>query len=242
MNNAEKNKLEIYQQPNLVREKEVRDFKIKLESFEKMIDSKPHKTHVLTHKDGFNYIPIDVVEAQLNKYYFGLHNWTIDSVQIVVNEILVYGTLEVFHPIAGIWLKRSGIGACQIRMTKGAQITDINSKLKTALQMDAPHAEKEAIKNAAAKFGRVFGRGLRRDMTMDYTGFNLKPIDDYELNPEQKKKYEEMKVLISEHTNGKELSDTYKLIVEELETLDFPVECIDEIKSLIQTKYDEVTK
>ena len=60
-----------------------------------------------------------------------------------------------------------------IRQRSGAQISDVNAKLKNALQMDLPHAKAEAIKNAAKSLGDKFGRNLGRK-TSDTTKY--KPI------------------------------------------------------------------
>ena len=152
--------VEIYSSPTELQAcKDINDFRIKLQEFEKKMDEAPVKT--LKHKEGFEYVPIGALEHDFKKFFFGLWEWHITGDPIiVVNEIVVRGKIRAFHPVAGIWIERSGIGASQIRMAKGSQLTDINSKLKTALQMDAPHAETQAFKNAAQKFGKRFGGGL----------------------------------------------------------------------------------
>lgn len=145
--------------------------------FQKLINSSPNALglKVETNKLANNslYIPIGELERGLDQIYSGLWNLYVDDVRIVVNEILYTVTLEVFHPIAKTWLRRVGTGAVQIRMRKDSDITDINSKIKNALQADAPHALSEAVKNAAKKFGLVFGRGLNRDDDYSkYKGFD----------------------------------------------------------------------
>ena len=80
----------------------------------------------------------------------------------MANEICVNLELQVFHPVAKTWLSRCGVGACQIRQKAGAQISDINAKIKNALEMDLPHAKADALKNAAKSLGDLFGRNLTR--------------------------------------------------------------------------------
>jgi len=138
---------------------------VKLQKFIKLTERKP--AVVKKHKQGFAYVPISEVENQLNRVFFGLWNWVVKNTQVVGNEILVQGDLEVFHPITKTWIRRSGVGASQIRMRKGSK-PSMENKIPTALQMDYPHAEAEAFKNAAQKFGKLFGRDLRRDFESQY--------------------------------------------------------------------------
>lgn len=137
----------------------------KLQKLIKLTEKPPKK--IARHSQGFDYVPIDALETQLNELFFGLWNWEINDVRIVANEIVVYGTLSVFNPIAKVWIKRSGIGAAQIRIKKGKE-PSVENKIPNALQLDAPHANAEAFKNACASLGKKFGRGLRRDITTDY--------------------------------------------------------------------------
>jgi hypothetical protein len=206
-------KIELYQQPgNITKYESIQDMRFKLEGYEKMVDKDPVgavKKGDKNNKLDFAYIPIDILEEEITKYTFGLWNWVIDGDPIIVaNEIIVRGTLEIFHPVVGIWLKRSGIGAAQIRyqaeyetvngksVKTKTDITDISKKITTALQMDAPHAAAEAFKNAASKYGRIFGRGLRRDITQDYKGFGIKES----VNPDIKQALDKILILLDEST------------------------------------------
>jgi hypothetical protein len=145
---------------------------INLEKFTTVLNSAPDQDKIKSRQN-INYLPISTIENELDRLYAGLWQVKNLSFTIVTNEILVSLDLQVFHPIAKTWITRAGVGACMIRQRSGAQISDVNAKLKNALQMDLPHAKAEAIKNAAKSLGDKFGRNLGRK-TSDTTKY--KPI------------------------------------------------------------------
>jgi len=142
---------------------------INLEKFTSVLNTTPAANKVKS-RQGIQYLPISAIESDLDRLFAGL--WQVKNLnyKIVANEILLTLDLEVFHPVAKVWLTRAGVGACMIRQRSGAQISDINAKLKNALVMDLPHAKAEAIKNAAKSLGAIFGRNLARKAseTTDY--------------------------------------------------------------------------
>lgn len=136
-------------------------FILALERFVSFINSKP-KANDIKSRQGANYLPISVIESELDRCFAGL--WQTKNMQwkLIANEIVLSIELEVFNPIAKVWLTRSGVGACQMRMKRDSEITDINAKIKNALEMDVAHAKADAIKNAAKSLGDLFGRNLTR--------------------------------------------------------------------------------
>lgn len=155
-------------------------------SFRAILNAKPKSSDIKENKNvrGPNgkhpeYLPIDKVLNELDTVFSGLYNIDVIKTETIANEYLVTVSLEVFHPIAMCWIRRPGIGAAQIRMEKGSQLTDYNKKLKVALSADAPHALTEAIKNAAKKLGRRFGGSLNReDAWLEFKGLSDITIDD----------------------------------------------------------------
>ena len=134
---------------------------IALEQFTKVLNSKP-KAENIKDRQGFKFLGISQIENELDRLFAGLWQTNNLTWQIVANEICVNLELQVFHPVAKTWLSRCGVGACQIRQKAGAQISDINAKIKNALEMDLPHAKADALKNAAKSLGDLFGRNLTR--------------------------------------------------------------------------------
>jgi hypothetical protein len=112
------------------------------------------------------YIPIEVIEAQLDYFYNGM--WSIENFtwQVVANEIVGKLELVVMHP-SGMMLRRTGAAAVQIQLKskdKGGSgdITEIRDKYVNTLTKDFPHLKSECLKNAAKSLGQIFGRNLNR--------------------------------------------------------------------------------
>lgn len=116
----------------------------------------------------FDTIPIGVLENTLDEVYMGLWRTSSPTYQVVANEIIGSLILEVFDPLSKVWISRIGAGAVTIRQSKGSAITDIGSKIKTALQMDFPKLYSMCLKNAAKTLGKKFGRDLNRKFEDTY--------------------------------------------------------------------------
>lgn len=164
--------------------------------FQKKLNSDPDKEDVEVNEllsretKTIKFVPVGSIERMLDELFSGLYNIEIREVKIVANEIVIHARIQYYHPVAGVWLHRDGIGAVQIRWTRGIDITDMNGKLKNALVADAPHAYAEAIKNAAKKIGKMFGRSLNRDD--DYSDYQS--VDDFleEFDSVERQKIDEL--------------------------------------------------
>jgi len=154
----------------------IRDWVINLQKFiklcERPLESEKIKTFYEDPKTKtkpiFKYVPIDVIETQAKKLFMGLIDEQEPHYQVIGNEIVGTQRFRVFHPVAGVWVGVVGWAAIQIRMNKNSDHTDPRNKIKNALQLDFPHLASEIYKNAFQKFGRQFGRGLRRDYLDEY--------------------------------------------------------------------------
>jgi hypothetical protein len=72
----------------------------------------------------------------------------------------VVGTLHVVNPINGLPESQDGVGAATIQLNAGATQGDLSSIKPNAIMLAAPAAESYALKNAAEKFGSIFGGNL----------------------------------------------------------------------------------
>ena len=128
----------------------------------------------------YRYIPIEKIEYLLTRI-FG--NWTVEirSTQIVANSVVVTVRLHVNNPISGELMWQDGIGAAPIQTDKGAGATDWNAVKTDGVQKAAPAAESYAVKDAAEKFGKIFGRDVSRKTTMDYNSLLKKSAFNDEL-------------------------------------------------------------
>lgn len=173
-----------------------KDFVKAISEFNEALAAAPEKDEIKEHpfltvtktvKDGqgnpekintkLQYLPIELVEQKLNHYFHGLWQITGFKYQVIVNEIVGDLELAVYHPQAGIWLRRAGTGAVVIqqrvkyetnangqRVKVEQDFLDINRKIANTLVKDMGHLKAECIKNAAKSFGRTFGSDLARDI------------------------------------------------------------------------------
>jgi len=113
------------------------------------------------------YIPIERVEFLLTAIF---KRWRVEikNTQVIANSVVVTVRLEYKDPITGEWEYQDGIGASPIQTDKDAAATDWQHVKTAAVMKAAPAAESFAVKDAAEKIGRIFGKDLRRDEVGDY--------------------------------------------------------------------------
>jgi hypothetical protein len=135
-----------------------------LENFTKRLNQAvPPGTTQKTPDGKAEYLPIDLIENMLREDFAGLVQMSVVSERRELNEYIVHARIEVFHPVAMMWLKYDGIGVTVIMQDSGATLEAFNNtKKKNALEMNAPKAYSEAIKNAAKKIGKKYGGSLNR--------------------------------------------------------------------------------
>lgn len=131
---------------------------------------KPHPTATkkVNGRDApIDYLPIERVEFLLTTIFI---EWSVDvkSVQTIANSVVVVVRLGVVNPITGQWQYNDGVGAAPINTKKGAAATDFGLVLHSSVQTAAPAAETYAIKDAAEKFGKIFGKDINRADEINY--------------------------------------------------------------------------
>lgn len=166
--------------------------------------TKEHPTAKIK-KQGVNvaakYLPRERVEYLLSRIY-GKWWLEVKSITLVANSPTVIVRLYVVNPINNQVEWQDGIGAAPIQTDSGAGATDFNAMKSAGVQMAAPAAETYAFKDAAEKFGKIFGRDLNVS-EIDYTHLlKEKPeLEDLQLlfdmkkdalSPKEKKRAEEI--------------------------------------------------
>lgn len=141
--------------------------KLDLEKFQNALNRLPNMAEV-KELNGVKYLPISFTEMTLDELFFGLWETKDFRWQVMGNEVVGSLTLRVFHPVANVWIERTGAAATMIRQTAGAAISDIDKKIKNALEMDFPHLKADCLASAARSFGKVFGRDLNRKIEDSY--------------------------------------------------------------------------
>lgn len=135
----------------------------------KLLNCEPKKEWIKENKFANNsrYIPVEIVEYLLTSIYI---KWRIEvkSIQVIANSVVATVRLFVMDPITGEWDWNDGVGASPIQTAKGASATDFTQVNTSAVQMAAPAAETYAFKDAAEKFGKIFGKDLNRKDEVNY--------------------------------------------------------------------------
>jgi hypothetical protein len=128
---------------------------------------KPEWVKVNPFANNSKYIPIGTVEYLLTSIYL---RWRLEvkEVMVIANSVVVSVKLHVLDPLTNEWDWQDGIGAAPIQTAKGASATDFTQVNTAAVQMAAPAAESYAFKDAAEKFGKIFGKDLNRKDEMNY--------------------------------------------------------------------------
>lgn len=158
-----------------------------------ILNNEPPKAWIKLHPiaKGVRYLPIERVEYLLTRIFI---NWNVEikSVQILANSVLVTIRLYYQDVFSDNMLWQDGIGAAPLQTDKGAGAIDFNKIKNDAVMKAAPAAESYAVKDAAEKIGKLFGKDLNR---ADKIGYDT-------LIPEQKEeKYTE---LFNENENQNE--------------------------------------
>lgn len=161
----------------LYRLRGTKEFELRLEAFLKMLNEHPPQS-IIQQRGNYYYTPISYVEATLDRLYLGL--WEAKNFQWTThaNEMVGSVDLSVYHPVAEKWITRTGAAAIAVRQAKDSKVEEFfQTKIKNALEMDFPHLLADCTKNAANKFGVVFGRDLNRKVTDEYSPL-LTKLDD----------------------------------------------------------------
>lgn len=113
------------------------------------------------------YLPIERVEYLLSRIFV---KWWVEvkNTQCIANSVVVTVRLYVVNPLTQSEEWQDGIGAAPIQTDKGAGAMDWNKAKAQGVMMAAPMAETYAIKDAAEKFGKLFGKDLNRAEIINY--------------------------------------------------------------------------
>lgn len=132
-----------------------------------------HPIIKIKNKDGnrvpLKYLPIEYVEYLLSRVFT---KWWVDvkNIQCIANSVVVTVRLFVVNPITQSEEWQDGIGAVGIQTDEGKGAMDWNFAKADGVMKAAPSAESYAIKDAAEKFGKLFGKDLNRKENIIYDG------------------------------------------------------------------------
>lgn len=114
------------------------------------------------------YLPAERVEYLLTRIFT---KWWLEikSTTCIANSVVVVVRLYVVDPITGEERWNDGVGAVAIQTDSGAGAMDWNKAKANGVQLAAPAAETYAFKDAAEKFGKIFGKDISRAEQINYT-------------------------------------------------------------------------
>ena len=110
---------------------------------------------------GVKYIPIGRIEYLLTRLFI---KWWVEikSIQTIANSCVVIVTLRYQNIENNEWSCQDGIGAAPIQTEKDSGAMDWNKVRTDSVMKAAPAAESYAIKDAAEKIGKIFGKDMNR--------------------------------------------------------------------------------
>jgi hypothetical protein len=134
-----------------------------------ILNAEPKAEWVKEHPfvKNLKYMPIERIEYLLTMIF---SKWYVEvkEVKLLANSIVTIVRLYVQNPITGEMEYQDGVGASPIQVQKGSGATEFEKMNSSAVQIGAPASESYATKDAAEKFGRIFGKDLNRKDNIAY--------------------------------------------------------------------------
>lgn len=140
-----------------------------------LLNQEPKKEWIKAHPiaSGVSYIPIEVIEYLMTSIFIQWHV-EVKEVKVIANSVLVIIKLHYRNPIDGEMRFQDGIGAAPMQTAKDAPATDWSQIKSDAVMKAAPAAESYAIKDAAEKLGKLFGKDMNRKDAFGYNALGNK--------------------------------------------------------------------
>lgn len=130
------------------------------------------------------YIPIERVEWLLTNIFV---RWTVEIrwTKLIANSVEACVRLKVYDHVMDRWIKLDGVGAAPLQTDSGAGAVEFDKIKSNAVQIALPAAESYAIKDAAEKLGKIFGKDLNRATDISYDSLGKKYENVF--SPEEKR-------------------------------------------------------
>ena len=160
---------ELYNDDSLSQRKDENDLNVLLNQVPKQEWLKDHPTarkEILVKgvktKVPCQYIPIERIEWLLTRVFI---NWRVElrfPPQLIGNSVVVSVRLHYQNVVSAEWTWQDGLGACPLQTNKDAGAIEFDKLKSAAVMIAAPAAESYAVKDAAEKIGKLFGKDLNR--------------------------------------------------------------------------------
>jgi len=136
-----------------------------------ILNSEPSPSWIKEHPfvKNLKYLPIERVEYLLTAIF---SRWEVEikEVKLIANSIVTIVRLKVQNPLdATDWIIQEWVGAMPIQIAKWSWAIEFDKMSTNAIQIWAPASESFAIKDAAEKLWKIFGKDLNRKDTIWYS-------------------------------------------------------------------------
>lgn len=142
---------------------------VQRDEFLMVVNSEPPKNWIKMHPiaSGVKYLPIEKIELLLTRIF---QEWHVEIKREgqLANSVYVTVRLHYKDPIEGVFRWQEGTGAAPIKTRKGEDASNMAAILNDAIMTGLPAAESYAIKDAAEKIGKLFGKDLNRKDVMGF--------------------------------------------------------------------------
>ena len=142
---------------------------VQRDEFLQVVNMNPPAEWIKEHPfaKGVKYIPVERIELLLTRIF---QEWRVEIKREgqLAQSLFVTIRLHYKDPIDNEWRWQDGTGAVPLKTEKWAAAADLNKILSDAVTTGLPAAESFALKDAAEKIGRLFGKDLNR---RDVAGF-----------------------------------------------------------------------
>lgn len=127
------------------------------------------------------YITIEKVEFLLTRIF---QEWKVEVISYcaLFQSIGVHVRLHYKHPVTGQWSYQDGLGAVSVQTDAGQSAANLAAIKSDAVMKALPAAESYAVKDAAEKLGKLFGKDLnRKDVIEQSFSYFKQPITNESL-------------------------------------------------------------
>jgi hypothetical protein len=134
-----------------------------------LLNKEPNPKWIKDHPfaKGVKYIPIERIEYLLTRLFI---KWKVEvkTIQTIANSVVVTIRLHYQNIEDMEWSWQDGVGAAPIQTEAKAGAMEWDKVRSDAVMKSAPAAESYAVKDAAEKIGKIFGKDLNRKDAVMY--------------------------------------------------------------------------
>ena len=176
-----------------------------------LLNQLPKKDWIKEHPHTkIKYIPIQRIEWLLTNIFI---NWHVEvkDYKLIGNSVTVHIRLYYTDPITNDKKWQDGLGAAPLQTDKDAGAIDFNKLKSNAVMLALPAAESFAIKDAADKLGKLFGKDINRYDEIMYNNLAEKFTDSMDKIKEDIGKIDALDDLFTYHASlpAKMQKDSY---------------------------------